>query len=442
MKYYLLKSLVNYLQKFQYVHYIKRVDNNIIKIEFTKDEIFYFDLTKGNSSVFIKPNNSNIKKDFIAPFDIVLQKKFTNANISKIYLLNNDKILNIDIFPKSSYKKELIKLQLEFTGKNTNIIVLNQENIILEALRHIDYTKSSRIVKVGHKLEPLPNNTFKFENKQCDNIIEILKNNFQQQEVLLLNNLKKQKLQQIKKQIDKINKILNQLDSIEVLENKSIQYYNKANLLLSNSYKIKPYDTKVEIINLQGETEIITLDTTFGNINQYINHLFKIAKKYKQKAQNQHLEYNNLEEKLKFYNKLITIIHNATTIDEIEFYLPKKDKKQTKTKKSQPYQSFFIDGYKIILGRTQRENIYLLQNSKASDFWFHLQNQVSAHVIVVNSKKTIPNHIIEEAAKLCAKFSTSSKGTYKVDFTQRRNVKIQSGANVLYNPYSTIEIKL
>jgi len=43
---------------------------------------------------------------------------------------------------------------------------------------------------------------------------------------------------------------------------------------------------------------------------------------------------------------------------------------------------------------------------------------------------------------LCAKFSVDYAGVYEVDFTQRRNVKIQSGANVLYNPYTTTVVKI
>ena len=95
-----------------------------------------------------------------------------------------------------------------------------------------------------------------------------------------------------------------------------------------------------------------------------------------------------------------------------------------------------------MLGRDERENIYLLQNSKASDFWFHLKGQVSSHVIVSNTKKTIPQNIIEEAAKICSQFSADSKGVYTVDYTQRRNIKIQNRANVLYNPYNTLVVKI
>ena len=95
-----------------------------------------------------------------------------------------------------------------------------------------------------------------------------------------------------------------------------------------------------------------------------------------------------------------------------------------------------------MLGANERENIYLLENSKASDFWFHLKDRPSCHVIVQNSKKDLPQNIIEKAASLCAKFSVDFGGTYEVDFTQRRNVKIQHGASVLYNPYNTIVIKI
>jgi len=95
-----------------------------------------------------------------------------------------------------------------------------------------------------------------------------------------------------------------------------------------------------------------------------------------------------------------------------------------------------------MLGRDERENIFLLENSRASDFWFHLQDEASSHVIVSNTKKVLPEKLIIEAAKICAKFSSDFGGTFSVDYTQRRNVKIQNKANVLYNPYSTVVVKV
>ena len=442
MKHYLLKALCTHLNTYQNIRHIKRVDNNIIKIEFSKEDAIFFDMTKGNATAFIKPNSQNSKKDFKAPFDITLQKKFTNCNINRVYLKNNDKILNIEVYAKSKYKKELLTLSLEFTGKNTNIIILDENNIILEALRHIDEYTSTRVIKVGLKLEDLPKPNFEFEQKECKDIVQYLKDTYNKKEQKELENLKKQKITQLNKQKKKIQKILDNLDDVEVLKEKSDALYKKANLILSNIHNIKSYEKTVNLIDFDGNEVQIELNTKYPTPSVYANQLFKEAKKLKQKVSFQYLEEKNLKQKVEFYDRMIKTIQEQTSIDDIEFYIPKKDKKQTKTKKAQPYQSFFIDGFKIMLGRDERENIYLLHNSKASDFWFHLQGEVSSHVIVVNTKKTIPDHIIEEAAKICARFSKDSGGVYYVDYTQRRNVKIQSKANVLYNPYNTITIKI
>ncbi len=422
MKLYILKQITTFLNTFTTIKYVKRVDNNTIKIEFDKKQIFYFDLTKSNTLIYKKQSNDNIKKDFNAPFDVILSKHFTKAKITKVYLLNNDKILRFEVLSGSSYKVTKTILQLEFTGKHTNIIILDENEIILEALRHIDEYSSIRVVQVGLKLKELEKPNFSYKKNSIDNIEQYLYDIYRKKENQELNSLKKQKITQIQKQLKKLTTILNKLDDIETLEQNSIKYNQEANNLLSDIYKFNGYEKQIKI--------------------KKSNDLFTKAKKTKQKVKNQYIEEKNLKQKIDFFQRLQTIIQNSTTISEIEFYFPKKDKNQKKTKKSQPYQSFFIDGYKIMLGRDERENIYLLQNSRASDFWFHLQGQVSSHVIVQNSKKTIPEHIIYEAAKICARFSTNSGGVYSVDFTQRRNVKIQTKANVLYNPYSTIEIKL
>ncbi|MEA2049148.1 MAG: NFACT RNA binding domain-containing protein [Campylobacterota bacterium] len=422
MKHYILKQLSKFLTNYNLIKHIKRVDNNTIKIEFNDRNTYYFNLSKGDSSIYKKESNDNIKKDFNAPFDVILNKRFTNSKLEKVYLLNDDKILRFEVHSRSAYKTQLTYLQLEFTGKNTNIIILDENEIILEALRHIDEWSSIRVVKVGQKLDKLQKPDFIYEQNSVEDIDRFLYEVYEKKQTHILKNIKKEKITQLNKQIKKISKIINNLDDLETLEKKSISYNQEASAILSTLH------------NDTGYTKSVNLKKS--------NDLFKQSKKAKQKVKNQYIEQLNLSQKLEFLNRMVTIIESCKDTNEIEFYLPKKDKNQTKTKKANPYQSFFIDGYKIMLGRDERENIYLLQNSRASDFWFHLQGQVSSHVIVSNTKKSLPPYIIEEAAKICAKFSLSSGGVYSVDFTQRRNVKIQTRANVLYNPYSTIVVKI
>ena len=442
MKYFLLKQVVNYLK--ENAHNIKstrRIDNNLIIIEFNNKNILYFDVSKGNATIFKHKKILSSKKDFNAPFDVSLQKRFSNSKIENIELYNDDKILNIKVNSSSSYKKLTTILQLEFTGKHTNIIILDENRVILEALRHIDEYSSSRVVKVGIKLDEVPKQSFIPKIDEVEDIEKYLYDLYEEKEKHNLENVKKQKISQIDKKVKKLKKTIESLPKKEELEIESNELYEKANLILSNLHLLKPYQKNFKVYNYDGIEVEIDLEEK-PSASKYSNDLFKKAKRAKQKALNISLEKDNLTEKLEFLLRLINNLKNAQTIEECEFLYPKKERNQTKTKKSQQCESFFFEGFKIMLGSSERENIYLLENSKASDFWFHLKDRPSCHVIVQNTKKELPESVINQAASLCAKFSVDYSGTYEVDFTQRRNVKIQHGANVLYNPYTTVVVKI
>ncbi len=442
MKYYILKELVQYLKKEYFlIKHIKRVENNTISIEFNNRNHIYFDLSKGNSLVYKKSEDTNSGKEYNAPFDTLIQKRFYNATIEDITLHNDDKIIRFYVKSKSSYKQLSTILQLEFTGKHTNIIIVGENMCVLEALRHIDSLSSSRVVKVGEFLEEIPKQNFVPKIEEIEDIEELLFSVYEEKEKTTVSNLKKQKIVQIERNRKKINKLLDKLPKKEDLEKESNELYEKANLILNNLYQIKPYQNKIKVFNFDGDEVELTLDTN-GNPSLYANKLFSKAKKAKKKSENVSLEKDSLTQKQQYLKRMQISIDNSNTIDEIEFLFPKKQKNQTKTKKAEPYESFFFQGYKIMLGSDERSNVYLLKNSKASDFWFHLKDRNSSHVIVQNSKKNLHIDVIYKAAQICAQFSVDFAGNYLVDFTQRRNVKVQSGANVLYNPYDTISVKI
>ena len=442
MKYYILRALVDFLKEnFNIIKFIKRVDNNIIVIEFNKQEEIYFDLSKGNSMVFKKRGKKLGKKDFNAPFDTLIQKRFVNAKINDITLHNDDKIIRFYTTSKSSYKSYSTILQLEFTGKHTNIILLDEKNVVLEALRHIDAFSSSRIVKVGEELDEVPKQDFIPKMQTVPDMETLLYKLYEEKENQLLQSLKKQKLSQVQKNLKKLEKTINALPNKDELESQSHELYEKANLILNNLHQIKPYQERVELYNYEGKKIQLQLESN-GNPSLYANDLFKKAKRTKKKSQNISIEKGNLDQKADFLQRMIKNIESSTSMDEIEFLMPKKQKNQIRTKKAEPYESFFFQGYKIMLGNNEHSNIYLLKNSKASDFWFHLKDRNSAHVIVQNSKKTLPIDVVEKASEICARFSADFGGDYLVDFTQRRNVKVQSGANVLYNPYDTFKVHI
>lgn len=441
MKFALLELIYDRFNNFRNIDTIKRIDNNILKITFDKNNHYFIDLVKGNSMIYKKDGFQN-NKDFNAPFDILLAKRFSNAKIDKIYLLGQDKILRFCVHSSNSYKKLSTILQLEFTGKHTNAIVLDENEIVIEALRHISENISSRSVKVGSKLENIPPREFTKKEFQLDcDIDTYLLVCSQAKEENSLDILKKQKLNNLQKlESDVINKLASLQNKDELLARSQIEY-NKANLLLANIGQIKEYQKIILLKDFDG-TEIKVDFAIDKTPQQFINQIFNEAKKLKQKAQKAHIEQENLEDKLSHIKKMEQIVMGAKNLDELEFYFPKKEKNQKVTKKLEPYQSFLFKGYKILVGRSAKENEWLLKNSKASDFWFHLKDRPSSHVFVQNIKKELAQNIIEEAAIICAKFSCEFGGGYEVDFTQRRNIKIQNGSNVTYTEYKTIFVRI
>ena len=117
------------------------------------------------------------------------------------------------------------------------------------------------------------------------------------------------------------------------------------------------------------------------------------------------------------------------------------DNQKNRDKKETNIENFFFQDYKISLGKSEKGNIALLKDAKMSYFWLHLKDMPSTHVIIRTSKKTLPEDVVEFAAKLCVNFSINEKGRYLVDYTQRRNVKMRDGANVNYIEYKTISVK-
>lgn len=126
---------------------------------------------------------------------MLLQKRFNNSKIQEIKIYNEDKVINIKVNSSSSYKKLTTILQLEFTGKHTNIIILDENRVVLEALRHIDEFSSSRIVKTGHKLEEIPKQNFVFKEHKVENIEAYLYEIYEKKEQKVLENIKNRKVQ-------------------------------------------------------------------------------------------------------------------------------------------------------------------------------------------------------------------------------------------------------
>jgi len=452
-----LQAIAERLKQFRFITRARRVENNTIELSFDKEHTYFFNLTRGHGHIY-KALSQRPLQGFNAPFDTLLHTLVSASKLMEITTPNNDRVLRFELAPKSSYKDKRIYLQLEFTGKNTNAILLDENEVIIEALRHIDADSSFRVIRPGVELLAIPARPIRADMESAptkvsnvvgaDSISALnpktidahLENIHTQKQQQRLIESKKIKQNSTLKKVQKITKELEKLPNSDTLEKEAKKYQKTANIILANLYQIKPYDKSLKAYDFEGNEVTIPLpkDTVVNRMSEYY---FNLAKRAKSKAKNVHIEQENLESKKAFYENILYAIENASTLYDLELLVPKRGKQQRKKEKMRFGELFWIEDYKVMVGRNSQENQKLLQAAKGNDLWMHTREIPGSHVIIRTDKQNLPDSVIEAAAKLCVDFSAKSPGDYLVDYTKRKFVKIQEGSSVEYDKYQTIAVR-
>lgn len=433
-----LRQIVLYMQKFKKISSVHRVSDTILKVAFDRDDELYFDMQRSNSKIF-KCASYARSKVYNAPFDVLLAKRFNRADVLHVELFGDDKIVRLKTSLASAYKELTTYLQFEFTGKYTNVIILDEDGIVLEALRHVDIYSSFREVRVGQKLLDVPCAPYKAKEHPIDDVEKFLYKEYEKEASDRLAALKKQKISYLFKKLKKLQGLYEGLEDEDELKMLSDGYNRTANLVLANIYKIKPYTKVLELEDYDGSKIKVELDREFSSASAMANSLFTKSKKAKQRASHLHIERESLESKIEHLKLFIHTVEEAKDIAKIELLFPKRAQMK-KTKQNDSTETFWVEGYKVSLGKNEKGNVELLKNARSRDIWIHMKERPSAHVVITTDKQNVPLSVISEAARLCVDFTVFEKGRYLVDYTQRREVSVQERANVLYNKYKTIEV--
>jgi predicted ribosome quality control (RQC) complex YloA/Tae2 family protein len=432
MKAFILQKIAKHISDKKFIKRALRVDDNVILLEIDKTK-YFFDLTKGNSDIYIDIEY-DISKKFNAPFDITLAKKFTKSKLLEVNAV--ERILTLKVETNLGFKKEINYIQFEFTGRYTNVIILDENFIIIEALHHINSNVTFREIQPGIKLLPLPKIEIKEKEFEVRDIVKYTQELFAKKYNQKLDNIKKTIINSVDKKIKKLKKILDSLPSEEELLRESEKYRLFADLAMINLYKISnKYDKFIEVENFEGKTIKLPIPK-LRNINDIGNYYYNLAKKMKHKSQNIQIEKSNLKEKIEFLENYKKGIEKATTISELNIF---KSPQKTKLKEDN-IEQFFIDDFIVLVGKNEKGNIKLLKESKANDIWLHIKDKTGAHVIIKTNKKNVPQDVIYKAAKLALTFSNENEGI--VDYTQRRNLYIKEKAFVNYVTYKSIKVRI
>lgn len=431
MKYCELLQLADFFSKYKELKAIKRIANNELLLSLDGDD-FIFNLDKSNSGIY---QANKLAKAYFAPFDIALSKNIFKCKIKKVSVLEQNRVLVFTLLVKKSYKSFINKLYFEFTGKHTNVILVDENEIIIQALRLLN--KSYRVIKVGQALSPLKPFDIKEKPSKINDFKEYFKEQNERINLAKLANLRQIKLASLEKKISNLYNKYELLESEDELLRQATKLSKQADVLAANLNNIKEYERSFILKDFENKTMVFKLENP---PKQALNTIYKQARRKRTKALNINIEKSNLSNKLEALKDLKEIV---LTCKDFNFLQALFSKKSLREKKQSSYAvlDFYFDNFKISLGQNERANEYLLKIAKKDDIWLHLKDRVSPHVIIKNNKQKIYQEVIEFAARICVGFSKLQNGSYLVDYTARKNVKVREKAFVNYVSFKSISIK-
>ena len=120
-------------------------------------------------------------------------------------------------------------------------------------------------------------------------------------------------------------------------------------------------------------------------------------------------------------------------------------KKRMKTPPARPMEFESSDGYRIRVGRNNRQNDELtLKQSAKGDLWLHVQKLHGSHVVIECAGVQPPDRTITEAAQLAAWYSQARESqNVPVDVTPVKQIKKPAGGKpgmVIYHEYRTVMV--
>lgn len=226
-------------------------------------------------------------------------------------------------------------------------------------------------------------------------------------------------------------------------------------LLTANLHQIKQGASKAEVIDYYtGETVIISLDPRFSPI-QNAQRYYKKYSKAKTAVTEKKIQLNEANTDIAYLESVLSYIEKASTVEEIEElrqelieggYLRKR-KNNFKPNKSKPapYQYTTSDGFRVLVGRNNKENdILTFKTASGKDIWFHTKDIPGSHVILFTDGKGATETAIFESAALAAYHSKGRESeNVPVDYTQVRHVKKPNGAKpgmVIFTDNKTVYV--
>lgn len=232
----------------------------------------------------------------------------------------------------------------------------------------------------------------------------------------------------------------------------------KGDLIGANMHLIKKGAPFADVINFYDEnagTIRIALDVT-KTPQQNAQKYYKDYAKAKTADKMLRVQIENSAEELAYLETVADEISRAESEKDLssirqelilEGYL-KENKSEKNNRKAKALKSDFrefetTDGFKVLVGRNNRQNDLLtLKTANKNDLWFHTKDIPGSHTVIITDGREVSEQAILEAAQIAAYFSKAKDSSQvPVDYTIIKRVNKPQGAKpgkVIYTEQKTV----
>lgn len=387
-------------------------------------------------------------------FCAYLRKRITGARIAGFAQVDDEKIVNIALSKLDDGAPEPFTLVAELTGKSSNVILIDGDGIVLDALRRFDIEDALRAVVPGLRLAPLPPAPLHREeedeigkepaiswNEAADRHYSYL---IRKDGVELLRSRLRRAVNEARK---KAGRKLENLRGDWKKAEEGMVLYRVGELLASNLHRVKRGMEEVVVedyTKLPAEVVRIPLDARLTP-QENVQRCFKRAKKAKKAIELLRDRVPEVEKELEYIGELLYGVEEAETKDDLDSltgelieagYLreaPRTSLIKTAPHKAEPIRrTASSEGFEILCGKSGAGNDLIVKRHAADgDIWLHASGVPGSHVLikVAGRARELTMRTIEEAAAIAAWHSRNRDAKKaEVIYTEARHVRKPRGA--------------
>lgn len=437
-----LKERVNEINenlKGAYLNKINEISSLDYLFSFSRSSAKSLFISLSSPLPFMKLIDKKYKESLASLFLQILKTKLLNSCFIEASIYNDDSIIDLKFIKTTdTYDKIEYHLLFEMFKGNTNLILLNKSEIELAFRYHSLETSHPLIIKTTYippkKIELTKDFDVENELKKEDEYINNLENKYLKEKYnSLIAQLKRKRKSLLSKKEDLENDIYK--------ANKNLEYKDYADYYLTIMNEIPKGASSFKY-----EDKIIPLKVEYNSTGN-LNYLYKIYKKAKQTIALTQKFLDETDDEIKYIDNILNLkeIYNENDYYELIDELKKKNIVKIKNKnikdiKIKAVSPYYIEykGIKIGFGKNNIQNNELtFKLAKKNDYYLHLANEHSPHVVIFLNNKELNDDILKEAMNLL--LNLTKKDDAAIYLSNIKDVKkgsYQGEANLLkYESY-------